>query len=75
MRVARVESPPDVAKKDRQYVFRLDTELADRVDAYIAKLRDDTGVEIAQSAVIRKLLVLGLDAAEKSEKKPRSGRS
>lgn len=70
MRAARVVSAPDVAgKKDKQIAVRLDSELAERIDAYIARKREETGIEFTDAAAVRRLLVAGLDAEEKSTKK------
>lgn len=65
MRPARVLSAPEMAK-ERQIAVRLDAELAERIDAYVARKREETGIEIPQSAAVRRLLVAGLDAEDKT---------
>lgn len=58
-----------VAKKTVQIVVRIEAEMDERLRAYVARLRTETGLEISAGEATRKLLALGLDAVEKSAKR------
>ena len=48
--------------------FRFPPELQQRIDSYAARLSERAGVEVTRAQVVKKLLALGLDAAEAAEK-------
>lgn len=71
MRAARVQSAPEMARREKQIVVRIEDELSKRIDAYVARKREESGLEIPQSVAIRRLLVAGLDSEEKAAAKAR----
>ena len=68
MRARAVQSGPEMAPKTKQIVVRLEEELAQRIEAYRAKLHEETGLDVSHAAAVRLLLVGGLDALGKSRK-------
>jgi hypothetical protein len=55
----------DMATKDRRLMLRLEAELAERIEAYAARMRAETGLDVTTAAAMRRLLIAGLDALEK----------
>ncbi len=47
--------------------FRFPPALQDRIDGYAERLSTRAGVEVTRAQVVKKLLALGLDAAEAEE--------
>lgn len=70
--VVRVDSGL-MAPKDRQIVVRLEDALLQRVQAYQARIRAETGLSVSQADAVRKLLTEALDAddARREERRPR----
>src|SRR5262245_10281892 len=57
----------NVAALTQQTAFRLPTELLERLDAYVARLRaEQPGVTFSRADVVRLLLTRGLDEIEKA---------
>jgi hypothetical protein len=47
--------------------FRFEPELMQRIDRYAARVSELAGIKQTRAQVVKKLLALGLDAAEKQE--------
>lgn len=52
-----------MATKKKQLMIRVDDDMNDQIEAYAARLREETGLDVTASDAVRKLIAMGLAAA------------